>query len=138
MVFATEEVAGVYNIIYRYLFDRRRDLAIPTSFLLDTEGMIVKVYQGPVDAPTGAGRCEAAPTTAAERMRRRFPCVESFIRVRSSAMTSPMVSRCSSTVTWIRRRSRFSRWSRPSRMTPKAYYNLGTLIFDATICKQAR
>ncbi len=35
VVFATEDVAGIYNIIYRYLFDRRRDLAIPTSFLLD-------------------------------------------------------------------------------------------------------
>ena len=49
VLFATEDVAGVYNIIYRYLFDRRRDLAIPTSFLLDREGMIVKVYQGRVD-----------------------------------------------------------------------------------------
>ena len=49
VLFATEDVAGIYNIIYRYLFDRRRDLAIPTSFLLDKEGMIVKVYQGPID-----------------------------------------------------------------------------------------
>ena len=29
-VFGTEETAGVYNIIYRYLFDRRRDLGFPT------------------------------------------------------------------------------------------------------------
>ena len=26
---ATPDVAGVYNIVYRYLFDRRRDLALP-------------------------------------------------------------------------------------------------------------
>ena len=45
-LFATEEVAGIYNIIYRHLFDRRRDLPIPISFLLDRDGMIVKVYQG--------------------------------------------------------------------------------------------
>ena len=38
VVFATEELAGIYNIIYRYLFDRRRDLPIPVSFLLDGEG----------------------------------------------------------------------------------------------------
>ena len=50
VLFATEEFAGIYNIIYRYLFDRRRDLGIPTSFLLDKEGMIVKVYQGQIDA----------------------------------------------------------------------------------------
>ena len=37
VLFATEDVAGIYNIIYRHLFDRRRDLGIPTSFLLDKE-----------------------------------------------------------------------------------------------------
>jgi peroxiredoxin len=40
VVFATADVAGIYNIIHRYLFDRRRNLAIPTSFLLDKAGMI--------------------------------------------------------------------------------------------------
>src|SRR6185369_3989798 len=47
---ATSDVAGIYNIVYRYLFDRRRDLPLPTSFLLNKDGMIVKVYQGPVTA----------------------------------------------------------------------------------------
>ena len=45
---ASEDVAGIYNVLYRYLFDRRRDLGIPTSFLIDEEGRIVKVYQGPL------------------------------------------------------------------------------------------
>jgi Flp pilus assembly protein TadD/peroxiredoxin len=49
ILLATQELAGVYNIIYRYLFDRRRDLALPTSFLLNRDGMIVKVYQGTVE-----------------------------------------------------------------------------------------
>ncbi len=49
VLIATSDVAGVYNIIYRYLFDRRRDLALPTSFLIDPDGMIVKVYQGMVN-----------------------------------------------------------------------------------------
>ena len=49
VLFASNEVAGIFNIIYRYLFDRRRDLALPTSFLLNSKGMIVKLYQGPVD-----------------------------------------------------------------------------------------
>src|SRR5207237_4297974 len=46
IVLATPEIIGVYNILYRYLFDRRRDLPVPTSFLVDREGMIVKIYQG--------------------------------------------------------------------------------------------
>jgi tetratricopeptide (TPR) repeat protein len=73
VLFATEDVAGVYNIIYRYLFDRRRDLAIPTSFLLDTEGMIVKVYQGPIDPQPLLEDVKAIPTTTTDRTRKALP-----------------------------------------------------------------
>ena len=73
VLFATEEDAGVYNIIYRYLFDRRRDLAIPTSFLLDAEGMIVKVYQGPLDPQRLLDDVKAIPTTPGDRMRKALP-----------------------------------------------------------------
>src|ERR1035438_1353507 len=44
----SEDLAATYNILYRYLFDRHRDLELPTSFLIDGKGDIVKVYQGPV------------------------------------------------------------------------------------------
>src|SRR4029077_3228380 len=40
----SDELAGVYNILYRYLFDRHRDLSLPTSFLINGGGEIVKVY----------------------------------------------------------------------------------------------
>jgi tetratricopeptide (TPR) repeat protein/peroxiredoxin len=49
VLLADDEVAGVYNIFIRYLFDRRRDLRLPTAFLLNREGMVVKVYQGEFD-----------------------------------------------------------------------------------------
>jgi len=73
VLLATEDVAGIYNIVYRYLFDRRRDLAIPTSFLLDRDGMIVKVYQGPVDPQRLLGDVRTAPTTPAERIQKAIP-----------------------------------------------------------------
>ena len=73
VLFATEEVAGVYNIIYRYLFDRRRDLALPTCFLVDKDGLIVKVYQGPLDMQGLQNDLHAAPATASERMQRAMP-----------------------------------------------------------------
>ncbi len=73
VVFATEDVAGIYNIIYRYLFDRRRDLAIPTSLLLDREGMIVKIYQGPISPERLLDDVKAIPTTAAGRMQKAMP-----------------------------------------------------------------
>ena len=46
ILYATEEIAAIYNLLYRHLFDRQRDLPIPLSLLLDRDGMIVKVYQG--------------------------------------------------------------------------------------------
>ena len=73
VLFATEDAAGVYNIIYRYLFDRRRDLGIPTSFLLDKEGMIVKVYQGPIDFQQLRRDSNSIPASAADRMHKAMP-----------------------------------------------------------------
>jgi tetratricopeptide (TPR) repeat protein len=73
VLFATSDTAGIYNIIYRYLFDRRRDLAIPTSFLLDKDGMIVKLYQGPVDPMQLLEDLKSVPATAADRMRKALP-----------------------------------------------------------------
>ena len=73
VVFATEDLAGIYNIIYRYLFDRRRDLAIPTSFLLDKEGMIIKIYQGMIDPQRLLDDVKSVPTTAAERTKKALP-----------------------------------------------------------------
>jgi Flp pilus assembly protein TadD/peroxiredoxin len=69
VLFATEDVAGVYNIIYRYLFDRRRDLPIPASFLVDREGMIVKLYQGPIEP----ARILEDVASAGERARKALP-----------------------------------------------------------------
>lgn len=73
VLFSTEAVAGVYNILYRHLFDRRRDLAIPTSFLLDRNGLIVRVYQGAIDATVLKSDLENIPATEAARLRMALP-----------------------------------------------------------------
>lgn len=73
ILFATEEVAGIYNIVYRYLFDRRRDLAIPASFLLDREGMIVKLYQGPLAPERLLEDVRSIPTTPTARLQKALP-----------------------------------------------------------------
>ena len=73
VLLATEDLAGIYNIIYRYLYDRRRDLPIPTSLLLDREGSIIKVYQGTFDPSQLIEDIKSAPTSAAERIQRAIP-----------------------------------------------------------------
>jgi Flp pilus assembly protein TadD/peroxiredoxin len=72
-IFANPEVAGIYNIIYRFLFDRRRDLQIPTSFLLDQEGMIVKIYQGPIVVDHLLEDVRAIPAAPASRIQKALP-----------------------------------------------------------------
>ena len=73
VLLATQEVAGIYNIVYHYLFDRRRDLAIPTSFLIDAGSKIVKVYQGPVNPETVAADAKSVPALPADRMQKVLP-----------------------------------------------------------------
>jgi tetratricopeptide (TPR) repeat protein len=70
---ASHEIGGIYNLIYRHLFERRRDLPIPACFLLDREGTIVKIYQGAIDPEQVAADLSSIPTTAAERTKKALP-----------------------------------------------------------------
>jgi len=69
----SDDVAGVYNILYRYLFDRHRDLGLPTSFLINEAGDIVKVYQGPVSPDHFEQDFRHIPQTAAKRLAKALP-----------------------------------------------------------------
>ena len=69
----SEDTIAVYNILYRYLFDRHRDLGLPTSFLIDDKGDIVKVYQGPFDPQAVIADAQAIPKAPAERLIRALP-----------------------------------------------------------------
>ncbi|HXR16149.1 MAG TPA: FG-GAP-like repeat-containing protein [Terriglobales bacterium] len=69
----SDDVAGIYNILYRYLFDRHRDLSFPTSFLIDDKGDIVKVYQGSVNAEHVEEDFRHIPQTPAERVAKALP-----------------------------------------------------------------
>jgi len=73
VLLASEETMAAYNIIYRYLFDRRRDLGIPMSFLLDGHGSIVKVYQGPLPLESVEADFRQIPASPAECIKRGLP-----------------------------------------------------------------
>lgn len=73
ILLATQEVAGIYNIVYRYMFDRHRDLSLPISFLIDEAGQIVKVYQGIVGAEQVLQDVANTPRTSEERFRKAIP-----------------------------------------------------------------
>ena len=73
ILFVNSEIAGIYDIIFRYLYDRRRDFVLPGSFLVNAEGMIVKIYQGQVDAQQILRDMHSTPASAAERLLRALP-----------------------------------------------------------------
>lgn len=73
MLFATDDVAGIYNILYRYLFDRRANLAIPSAFLIDGDGLIVKTYQGAMAVDRLLEDAGSIPGNKAERVKKALP-----------------------------------------------------------------
>jgi tetratricopeptide (TPR) repeat protein/peroxiredoxin len=69
----SDDVTGIYNILYRYLFDRHRDLSLPTTFLIDAKGDIIKVYQGPLNAGHVEQDFQHIPQTGEERLAKALP-----------------------------------------------------------------
>jgi Flp pilus assembly protein TadD/peroxiredoxin len=135
---ATQDVAGVYNIVYRYLFDRRRDLTIPTSLLLDQEGMIVKVYQGPVTPARLVEDVKWVPRTPADRIRRALPFEGTLYQgeFRRNDFTYG--------VAFFQRgyleqaEASFKQVIAAQPDDPEAYYNLGTLYLRRNQLPEAR
>jgi tetratricopeptide (TPR) repeat protein/peroxiredoxin len=73
VLLGSDDVAAVYNLVFRYLFDRHRDLGFPTSFLIDENGDIVKIYQGPVKPESIEQDFPRIPRTTAERFAKALP-----------------------------------------------------------------
>ncbi|HYL96380.1 MAG TPA: FG-GAP-like repeat-containing protein [Terriglobales bacterium] len=70
---ASADVAAIYNILYRYLFDRHRDLVLPASFLIDEKGEIVKLYQGAAKPEQIEEDSHHLPGNANERLAKALP-----------------------------------------------------------------
>jgi tetratricopeptide (TPR) repeat protein len=73
VVSALPELVAVYNLLYGRLFDRHRDMSLPTAFLIDAQGNIVKIYQGPLRLDHVESDFRQIPKTAAERLARGLP-----------------------------------------------------------------
>jgi Flp pilus assembly protein TadD/peroxiredoxin len=67
IVLLPADQSAVYNLLFRYMFDRHRDLPLPTSFLLDSKGRIIKVYPGCTKSSLMEADLLKMPRTAVER-----------------------------------------------------------------------
>ena len=70
---ATAEVSAVYNLLFRALFDRHRDMTLPSSFLVDATGAIVKLYQGSASREQMERDAHNIPQTIPERLAKALP-----------------------------------------------------------------
>jgi Flp pilus assembly protein TadD len=68
-----DDLVATYNILYRYVFDRHRDLPLPAAFLIDERGDIAKVYQGPIALAHIEDDARNIPRTNAERLAKALP-----------------------------------------------------------------
>jgi len=138
VLLATEDVAGIYNVIYRHLFDRRRDLGIPTSFLIDKQSVIVKVYQGMVDAQSILDDMTSAPTNHADRVRKALPFPGTLFQggFRRNDFTYGVALFQLGYLEQAAESFRQVVASRPD--DPDAYYNLGTLALRRHDFAEAR
>jgi Flp pilus assembly protein TadD/peroxiredoxin len=137
-LFATPEVGGVYNLIYRYLFDRRRDLPLPASFLVNQEGMVVKVYQGRVNPERLSEDLRFAQWSQAERARKALPF--------AGTLYQDVFQRNDFTYGVAMFQHGYLDQAAASFMQvidakpqdPEAYYNLGTLYLRKNSLQEAR
>jgi Flp pilus assembly protein TadD/peroxiredoxin len=138
ILLATPEIAGIYNIVYRYLFDRRRDLGVPTSFLLNEENMIVKVYQGTVDPSRCAEDLKTLPRTPTDRMRKALPFNGTLYQgsFQRNAFTYGVALFQRGYLEQAAASFRQVIANKPD--DPEAYYNLGTLELRRNSLQQAR
>ena len=73
VVSAPPELVAVYNLLFGRLFDRHRDMSLPTAFLIDGQGSIAKIYQGALRLDHVEADFRRIPKTAAERLARGLP-----------------------------------------------------------------
>jgi Flp pilus assembly protein TadD/peroxiredoxin len=138
IVLATPEIAGVYNLMYRYLFDRRRDLPLPVSFLLNRDGAIVKVYQKQVEPERLLEDIRSIPTSADAFREKALPFQgqafdEAFQRNDLSYGVALFQHGY-----WEQAAVEFETVIRAKPDEATAYYNLGTLYLRTNRLTQAR
>lgn len=138
VLLATQEVAGIYNIIYRYLFDRHRDLGTPTSFLLNEDNMIIKAYQGTTSPAHLLEDLKNIPRTPEDRMRKALPLAGTLYQssFRRNAFTYGVALFQRGYLEQAAASFKQVIAAKPD--DPEAYYNLGTLELRRSSLQEAR
>ena len=78
VLFGDYRFASSYNALVRRLLNHRADLGIPTSFLVNRDGFVEKIYQGQVDAERLLSDARFLGESEARRLVRALPLAGRF------------------------------------------------------------
>jgi Flp pilus assembly protein TadD len=70
---ADTKAGGILGIFYRYLFQRHREMPLPTIMLMNAKGEILKVYSGGARPEEVLDDFLSAPATGEARLKRAMP-----------------------------------------------------------------
>ncbi len=73
VVTSPDSLGTGYALLNRHVFMNRQDLSVPTAFLLDTTGRVVKASRAQVDVPLILRDAASLDVPAAERLARAMP-----------------------------------------------------------------
>jgi tetratricopeptide (TPR) repeat protein len=68
-----QDFCAIYNLLFRNIFDRHHDMPLPTSFLLDENGQVVKIYRGQVATARIEQDLKTIPRNDAARLEKSLP-----------------------------------------------------------------
>jgi tetratricopeptide (TPR) repeat protein len=137
VLLASDEMAGTYSVLSRYLFDRREDLRLPTLLLLNARGEIAKVYRDRVDPTKVLADLANVEAPAAERLARATPFSGTFYTApaeRNDFQYSLDLAEQGY------EKASLAGFQRVAKLDPSpiAFYNLGTLSMRAGQPAEAR
>lgn len=138
ILLATQDVAGTYNIVYRYLLDRHQDLSLPTSFLLEGGGNIVKVYLGTFTPEQLLQDVASVPRTPGDRVRKALPFPGTLYQdtFQRNAFTYGVAFFQHGFLDQAEQSFKQVIAEKPD--DPQAYYNLGTLYIRRNSLQEAQ
>jgi Flp pilus assembly protein TadD len=73
LLLADQKATHVFSLLRRYLFDLRRDMPLPSAFLLDEHGQVVRVYEDAVNTAELLADSKRIPRSAEERLKLGLP-----------------------------------------------------------------
>lgn len=127
LLLPTSEVVGVWDTLNRHLFDYMTDLAIPTSFLINESGEIVKVYRGAVSSEQIIRDARDLPRSDDERMARGLPFSGRILTERFTRNDFELATAFGERGFHEQSERFFARAARQNPKAQKVHYNLGTL-----------